>query len=535
MNLSHHSKYLVGAYERLSKEDDRRDESSSIESQKMIIESFAKFNNLDIIKHYCDDGFTGSNFDRPGFEQLKYDIEDGLINCVIVKDLSRLGRDLYETGSYIEDYFLAKQIRFIAINDGYDSEVGDAMLGIRLSVNDLYLRDTSKKIRSTFDVKRKKGDYIGSYPRYGYQKDPLNSKHLIIDSNVSYIVVQIFEWLSQGIGTSTIAHRLTDMNIPIPSIYKKENRTNSQQNLNKGNGIWRAQTVKSIAENEIYLGHMVQGRWKKISYNSKKLIELPSNQWIIVRNTHEPLVSQELFDKAQQTLKQSKRYSVKGEKQYLFQGLLKCKECGHNISIYKRKTKKDYSLLTQCNYYSQYSKYNLCTSHVINYRLFEEDMLLFLREIGKTFLENYDIKKLVEKALSIVREDEDSIKKKLNQIENDYNKNQTILSHLYEDRLNEVISFKQYSLMAKKYEKIINDLEKQQDELNKKLNELNLNQDDDINQCKELIDKFMKFEIPTHELMYQFIEKIEIDKNKNIEVFFKVDIQKYIVTEMLQV
>jgi DNA repair ATPase RecN len=162
-------------------------------------------------------------------------------------------------------------------------------------------------------------------------------------------------------------------------------------------------------------------------------------------------------------------------------------------------------------------------------------MLLFLREIGKTFLENYDIKKLVEKALSIVREDEDIIKKKLNQIENDYNKNQTILSHLYEDRLNEVISFKQYSLMAKKYEKIINDLEKQQDELNKKLNELNLNQDDDINQCKELIDKFMKFEIPTHELMYQFIEKIEIDKNKNIEVFFKVDIQKYIVTEMLQV
>ena len=150
MNLSksNYSNYLVGAYERLSKEDDRRDESSSIESQKMIIESFARFNDLKIIRHYSDDGFTGSNFNRPGFEQLKKDIEEGLINCVIVKDLSRLGRELYETGSYIEEYFLSKQVRFIAINDGYDSNVGDSMLGIRLSVNDLYLRDTSKLYRN---------------------------------------------------------------------------------------------------------------------------------------------------------------------------------------------------------------------------------------------------------------------------------------------------------------------------------------------------------------------------------------------------
>lgn len=526
---SNYSGYLVGAYERLSKEDDRGDESSSIESQKIIIESFAKFNDLKIIRHYSDDGFTGSNFNRPGFEELKKDIEEGLINCVIVKDLSRLGRELYETGSYIEEYFLSKQVRFIAINDGYDSDVGDSMLGIRLSVNDLYLRDTSKKIRTTFDAKRKRGDYIGTYAKYGYMKDPNNPKHLIPDSNVSNIVVQIFEWLAEGVGTSTIAHRLTAMNIPIPSIYKKENRTNCQKSLNEGNGIWRPQTVKAIGSDQMYLGHMVQGRWKKLSYNSKKLIELPESQWIIVKNTHEPLVSQELFDKAQVTLNKSKKYRAKKEKKYLFQGLLKCKECGHNISIYRKKTKIGYSLSTECNYYSKYSKYGLCCSHRINYDLFEEDMLHFLKEIGKRFMEKYDDQKLLENSLRTKRKDEEEIQRKLQYIDKELEKNQNILSHLYEDRLNDVISVRQYSLMAKKYDNILGSLEKQQEELKEKLKKSNDNHhSNEIKECKELIEQFMQFEMPTNELMYQLIDKIEIDKDKNIEVFFRVDIGKYL-------
>ena len=531
MNLSksNYSNYLVGAYERLSKEDDRRDESSSIESQKMIIESFARFNDLKIIRHYSDDGFTGSNFNRPGFEQLKKDIEEGLINCVIVKDLSRLGRELYETGSYIEEYFLSKQVRFIAINDGYDSNVGDSMLGIRLSVNDLYLRDTSKKIRTSFDAKRKKGDYIGTYAKYGYMKDPNNPKHLIPDSNVSDIVVQIFEWLSQGVGTSTIAHRLTAMNIPIPSIYKKENRQYAQKELNHGNGIWRSQTVKGIGSDQMYLGHMVQGRWKKLSYNSKRLIELPESQWVIVKNTHEPLVSQDLFDKAQVTLERSKKYRAKKEKRYLFQGLLKCKECGHNISIYKKKIKTGYSLSTECNYYSKYSKYGLCCSHRINYDLFEKDMLYFLRELGKRFLEKYDEKKLLENSLRMKKSDEDHIQKKLLQIDKELEKNQNILSNLYEDRLNDVITVRQYSLMAKKYDEVLASLEKKQIDLKHQLKSLqNNHHSKEIEECKELIEKFMKFEMPSNELIYKLIEKIEIDKNKNIEVFFKIDIKKYV-------
>ena len=152
--------YICGAYDRLSDADNKVDESSSIQSQKIIIDSFAKFNNLKIYKHYIDDGYSGGNFDRPGFQEMISDIEKGKINCVITKDLSRLGREMYKTGKYIEEYFLEKGIRYIAINDSYDSNIGDSMLGIRLSVNDLYLRDVSKKVKTSLRAKQNRGDYM---------------------------------------------------------------------------------------------------------------------------------------------------------------------------------------------------------------------------------------------------------------------------------------------------------------------------------------------------------------------------------------
>lgn len=529
-------KYLVGAYERLSKEDDKKDDSSSIESQKMIIESFAKFNQLEIIKHYSDDGFTGSNFNRPAFEALKNDIEKGLINCVVVKDLSRLGRELYETGGYIEEYFLSKQVRFIAINDGYDSNVGDAMLGIRLSVNDLYLRDTSKKIRSSFDAKRKKGDYIGSFAKYGYQKDPQNPKHLIIDPITSKIVKQMFEWVVQGLGTSTIAHRLTKAKIPIPSIYKKEDRANHQNKLNDGFGIWRPQTVKNIVSDQMYLGHMVQSRWKKLSYNSKKLIELPPSSWIIVKNTHEPIIDQALFDAAQQELSKYHKYCSRHEKRFLFQGLLKCKECGHNLSISTRKTKKNIQHWTQCNYYSKYSKYGMCTSHRLNYDLLEKDLLKFLKFAGKKFLEDYNYECLLNESMQICQKKLVELKNSLNKVQREILKKESMLTHLYEDRLDEIISVKQYILMSKKIENELSDLAGKKNELTKAMF-LYKNDclDNDIEKYKQLIKDFMSFKFPTNELMFQLIDKIEIDKDKNIEVFFKVNISKYIDMDCIEV
>lgn len=524
-------KYYVGAYERLSREDDRKEESSSIESQKMIIESFAKFNKLQIIKHYSDDGFTGSNFNRPGFEELKKDIEEGMINCVIVKDLSRLGRELYLTGQYIEEYFLSKNVRFIAINDGYDSEIGDSMLGIRLSVNDMYLRDTSKKIRSSFDEKRRRGDYIGSIPTYGYIKNPNNPKQLIPDPNVAHIIKQMFDWASQGMGTTTIAHKLTDMCVPIPSIYKNVNMANMKPELNNGNGIWRPQTVKGILQNEMYLGHMVQGRWKKPSYNIKGCVEVKNkDNWFIVKNTHEPLIDEDIFDTVQQHLAKNTRFRANTvNKRHLLQGLLYCKECGNKIGIQTNIKTKGEVRNIQCYTYSKYGRYGQCTSHHANYDDLENDILHYLKELGEKFLEEYDPKAMLARCERIINEDIERLQREKRDIEKKLAQEEKISKQLYLDKIEGVISARQYVMLSKGSDETLANLEKNLERINKEIHKIsNSNEQLNIGEIEIMMKKFFKYALPTNELLNDVIDKITVDKERNIEIFFKKNVSKYI-------
>lgn len=528
---SFNQNYYVGAYERLSREDDRKEESSSIESQKMIIESFAKFNKLHIIKHYSDDGFTGSNFNRPGFEELKRDIEDGMINCVIVKDLSRLGRELYLTGQYIEEYFLSKDVRFIAINDGYDSEVGDSMLGIRLSVNDMYLRDTSKKIRSSLDEKRRRGDYIGSYAAYGYMKNPDNPKQLIPDPNVAHIVKQMFDWASIGMGTTTIAHKLTEMNVPIPTIYKKINTPNCNYSLNDGNGIWRPQTVKSILENEMYLGHMIQGRWKKPSYNIKGCVEVKNKaNWFVVKDTHEPLVDEAKFEIVQQHLAKNTRYRANTVNQrHLLQGLLYCKECGNKIGIQTVRKAKGEVRNIQCYTYSKYGRYGKCSSHYANYDDLENDILHYLHDLGEKFLENYDTKSMLAKSERILYEDLAHLENEKQKCEKQLEQENRVVKQLYIDKMNGTLSPRQYVMLAKDTEESITHLESKISEIIEKIDKLK-NRNDHLNlgEIEEIMKKFYKYALPANSLLLEVIDKIVIDKEQNIEIFFKQDVSKFI-------
>ncbi|MDD6466595.1 MAG: recombinase family protein [Erysipelotrichaceae bacterium] len=529
--FSFNQKYYVGAYERLSREDDRKEESSSIESQKMIIESFAKFNKLHIIKHYSDDGFTGSNFNRPGFEELKRDIEDGMINCVIVKDLSRLGRELYLTGQYIEEYFLSKDVRFIAINDGYDSEIGDSMLGIRLSVNDMYLRDTSKKIRSSLDEKRRRGDYIGSYAAYGYMKNPDNPKQLIPDPNVAHIVKQMFDWASIGMGTTTIAHKLTEMNVPIPTIYKKINTPNCNYSLNDGNGIWRPQTVKSILENEMYLGHMIQGRWKKPSYNIKGCVEVKNKaNWFVVKDTHEPLVDEAKFEIVQQHLARNTRYRANTVNQrHLLQGLLYCKECGNKIGIQTVRKAKGEVRNIQCYTYSKYGRYGRCSSHYANYDDLENDILHYLHDLGAKFLENYDTKSMLAKSEKILYEDLANLENEKQKCEKQLEQENRVVKQLYIDKMNGTLSTRQYVMLAKDTEESITHLESKISEIIEKTDKLK-NRNDHLNlgEIEEIMKKFFKYALPANSLLLEVIDKIVIDKEQNIEIFFKQDVSKFI-------
>lgn len=515
------SKYKCAMYLRLSQEDlkkeNKEDESSSISSQRMIIQSFSKFNNLEIIEEYVDDGYSGGNFDRPAFKRLIEDIEKGKINCVITKDLSRLGREIYRTGTYIEEYFLEKNVRYIAIHDSYDSEIGDNMLGLRLSVNDLYLRDISKKVRSSLKAKQQKGDYIGTYPCYGYKKDPNNKHHLIKDENVECIVRKIYHMALEGYSICAICEELTKEKIPIPIVYKKEKRGYFVTE-NSGYGIWKYSTVKNILTSQMYIGNMVQHTYSKISYRSKKIKKSKDEDFIIVENTHEPIVSKEEFEKIQNILKSRSKFTRGKEKKYLFTGILKCRECGHTISISER-TSKNNEHYTQCNLYRKKGKYGLCTQHRMNYTLLEKDLIYIIRNICKKHLKNYNSSKFLEEVNNIKNQNVLKLEKQVKNIELEISKIETIIEHLYMDKYECKIEEEMFKKMFEKQKERLKNLKRQQIETKKIWEKEKLKTHIEIYQ-KDILS-FMCMDFPTHKEISQLVKKVTISENKTVEIYFQ--------------
>lgn len=517
-------KYKCARYLRLSQEDIKKgkqvDESSSISSQRMIIDSFAKYKQLEIVKEYVDDGYSGGNFDRPGFKQLINDIEKGLVNCVITKDLSRLGREIYTTGTYIEEYFLEHNVRYIAINDSYDSEVGDNMLGLRLGVNDLYLRDVSKKVKSSLRTKQEAGDYIGTYTKYGLKKDPKDHHKLIIDEEVAPIVKRIFEMALDGLKPYKIADILTSEQIPIPIVYKKEKRGLSVTE-NNGCGIWRHQTIKDILTSEMYIGNMVQHTYQKVSYRSKKTRKIKNDELIIVEGTHEAIINKEDFFEVQKLLKETSKFTRGKEEKYLFTGLLKCKECGHSISISEKKLKKNNSHYTQCNLYRKKGKYGHCTQHRLNYNLLEDDLLFIIKEVCSNFLNNYDSSNLIEKVNEIKHTNTLDLENKLEKTEKEIVKLENLLDSLYMDKFNGVIDEETFGKLFSKQKENLKNLNNRKTEQQNKLQELNdsvsiLN----FEKCKNEVLKFMSMKKPTHTQISRLVKEVKISEDKKIQIHF---------------
>jgi Site-specific recombinases, DNA invertase Pin homologs len=517
------TQYLCGSYTRLSKEDKddtgALDESSSISSQKLIITSFAKFNNLNVVKEYVDDGYSGGNFERPAFKEMISDIESGKINCIITKDLSRLGREMYRTGKYIEEYFLEKGIRYIAINDSYDSNIGDSMLGIRLSVNDLYLRDVSKKVRTSFRAKQEKGDYIGSLPRYGYIKNPENSHQLIVDEEVREIVEYIYDMAEAEYSPAKIAEMLTLKKVPIPIVHKKDPRGLNVIE-NDGFGIWKRQTIKDILTSKMYIGYMVQNTFNKVSYNSKKLRKIPESQQIVVKDTHEAIVSVEKYNKVQKILiSRTKNITEINVDKHLLSGLLKCKECGRTLRISESKKKKGIVRYTQCNLYTRKGKFGVCSSHRLCYDLLEEDVLAFLKEICEKFCEHYNFTKIENNSANVVASDITVINDKIAVIDKRVSKNNGIIEKLYLDRLNEVISEQTYINMAEKYEnENKNYLNDKKLFVEKKQILLSESRNGKFDKCLKTVKDYMSLKAPTINEIKRLVKYIEIDKAKNVFV-----------------
>lgn len=326
--------YNTALYIRLSVEDNKK-RGNSVESQKSILDNYVALNDgFKIHEIYLDNGATGVNFERPAFNKMIMDIENGTINCVIVKDLSRLGRNVIDTGYYIEKYFPLNNVRFIAVNDNYDSNDSNSvgiMLPIKNMLNEAYSVDIGKKIKAQQEQSMKAGDYIGGRAPYGYKKDTNNCHKLIIDENTSWVVKQIFEWTYEKMSYNQIIKRLNEQNIMTPSLYAQSVGIISHKNL-LGSGKWQTRTLHSILSNELYTGDMVQGKSKSIN---RKQIKQPKEKWITVKNTHEPIVSKELFEAVNQyrneIAEKSKSLNSIPYTPNIFKGKVFCGHCGLNL------------------------------------------------------------------------------------------------------------------------------------------------------------------------------------------------------------
>ena len=508
-------------YYRLSKEDGDKTESDSIKNQKSFVRDFAHKNKITLLDEYTDDGYTGTNFVRPSFTRLWKDIQDEKINCIIVKDLSRLGRNYIEMGKYLTQWFPQFGVRVIAINDNYDSNdegstTNQIIVPFKNLINDAYCRDMSVKVRSQLDLKRKNGKFIGSFPLYGYEKDADDHNKLVIDETAGKVVELIFNMKLDGYSTLRIVQKLTELQIPTPLEYKRICGYNFNSGFRSSlNAKWSVTSVNRILRNEMYTGTMVQGKRRKINYKVKKVVDVCSQDWIRVENTHEAIVPKELFDVVQKLMEKDTRVSPGEKNVYPLSGLVFCGDCGQNmIRRMSSKNGKKYHY-----YYCTTYKYTKeCKAHNISEQmLFEavlntiQNTLSFLSEateLIKTL--NYKPKDVIGVKL---------IDKQLESQNREINRYSDLKVKLYMDMTDGLITRDEFMELNKTFSEKIDRLTASVRE-NEKQKEKKLSLD-----VREIpwIQDFLQYQNITkldRRVAVALIDKIVVYENKQIEVFF---------------
>ena len=499
--------YKVGIYLRLSREDEKEGESSSITNQRALLMNYIKENKLVFVDEYIDDGVSGTTFNRAGFKRLIEDIQKKRINMVITKDTSRLGRDHIEFGYYVEKFFPENNVRYVAVNDQIDTfKQENDMLLFKSAYNDMYVKDISNKIRTSLWIKKKQGEFVGAYAPYGYRKDIYDKHKLVIDDEAANVVRKIFQLFTSGISISQIADHLTKEKISIPSIHQGMNRGIKSSLF----GIWTTRTITDILTNPTYIGHLTQGRSKKISYKSKKRIHVPQEEWIIKENSCPKIIEDELFYFANHMYKKNIHTRGRGE-DLLLKGFVYCHECGHRIGFRKISSKYIYG---DCNYYLKYRKYHVCTSHSIRYDLLEK---VILDEV-KRLLAKEDMNKIIEDIYQQHIECyQEKLSKRLIFLKKSIEINLKKLDTLYEDKLSGFIDGEQYIRVK---EKILLTNQKLEEEIIL-LEQKNTDLASDFE--KKKVMKFTNSILFDRNLFGSLIEKITLTKDKEIHLYYRVN------------
>ena len=510
-------------YVRLSREDGDKEESNSVTGQKDLIRDYFRRNpELHERSMRVDDGFTGSNFDRPGFQEMMADVKAGKINCIVVKDLSRFGRDHLAAGEYIEKIFPFLGVRFIAINDHYDSlhknpESDELIIPFKNLINESYCRDTSVKVRSQLEIKRERGDFIGSFAVFGYKKDPEDHHKLIVDDFAADVVRDIFHWKMEGISSGDIADRLNSAGIPTPQDYKKsQGSTYSTPFRVKVDSTWCAKMVIRILQNPVYIGTLEQGRVTTPSYKVKRLVNKPREEWAIVENCHEPIIDRGDFEIVQKVLALDTRTSASGQPVEPFAGLLFCGECGAPMT---RQTVP--SGRNRYTYYicSAHKSHKGCFSHSIRDMALDEIVLESVKQHIRDVIDLDELLDMTDTA-QLQKASLKKIKGRVEQKEEEIERSNTLLRSLYESLTLGIIDRDEYFDLKKTYTRRRSEAEAQAEALREEMNkEIELSKD-----SRNWISKFRENQNITEldrSVIVTLIERVMIFRDKRVEIVFR--------------
>ena len=498
---------ITALYCRLSQDDKQEGDSNSIINQKKILKKYALDRGYTNIQFYIDDGVSGTTFNRAGFQSMIADVETGKVKRVIVKDMSRLGRDYLQVGMYTEIFFPEHDVHFIAVNDGVDSNQEDnEFTPFRNIINEWYAKDTSKKIRAVKRSKGMAGEHIGSHPPYGYMKNPENKKEWIIDEEAAEVVREIFRLCVEGYGPTRIAHILTERKILCPTYYALEKGGKPRTALPADKFTWNGPVVAKILDRMDYLGHTVNFKTHVKSYKVHKTIYNSPDQWKVFEGTHEAIIDKETFEIVQK-IRASKRRPTRMGEMPMFSGLLYCADCGRKLSFHRKADEPAEKHHYLCeNYRSNTAN---CTMHYIRNVVVERIVLENLKEVIQ-YVSNYEdefVQMIMDSDMRQRNRELSQKKKRLSEVQKRIGELDTIFQRIYEDNIIGKLSDERFMKMSKGYEDEQHILQVEADEIQSELHQEE-KKSVDVKRFLAIVKKYTDLTELTPEILREFIDKI---------------------------
>ena len=463
----------------------------------------------------ADDGWSGTNFDRPDFQRMIGDIEAGKVNMVITKDLSRLGRDYIMTGHYMERYFPEKRVRYISLLDGIDTGVESTANDItpfRAIMNDMYAKDISRKIKSVKRDKQRKGQFIGGKPVYGYRMHPTEKNKIVVDEEAAVVVRRIFAMALDGMSCRKIAAKLNKEGVPTPAAYAGL----PVPNPGPYTGLWSSERISEMLQNETYIGNMVQGRSVKISYKSKKCLKQDRENWVVVEGTHEPLIDTETFHKVRM-LVDSRRHTRSRTYDFLLKGMIFCHECGYPLAVLNRKNAAGEDVLYfVCRTYQRFTRAGVCTCHSIKEKTVTDAVIAKAREVCEACLNPRELLPMAQEAVEQAQK-ENAPENEMQAIQNKIDSLTANLDKMYMDRLSGLLA-------ETDFERIYQRVKMERAVLEDKLKALEAQKECPVStedRARALVQKFMDSAFTSRELLVSLIQRVELTEEKQIIIKFR--------------